>query len=202
MRFFPAAMTPAELLALLGRAWLPLLIYPGGLVYLAIWWWIRACRRAALPARLRVPQGFALACGWLALALLPLPGARELARPADAILLLALLDLPLWLLVADARTGNTSPRQAALWLAGALNGWPLAWSGLLLLVLSGGGLPLNRLDDGARGPWYWAGAALLVLALVPLLGPGRSGRWPVDGWLLPLLVRAAGWVGFALLPLV
>src|SRR5262249_32113737 len=88
-----APVTANELLALLGRAWSRLLIYPGGLTAFGLAWLIHALQNREPRTTQRVPDrepdrldgsGFwvlgSIVLPWLALALLPLPLAVALPR--------------------------------------------------------------------------------------------------------------------------
>ncbi len=175
-------MTASELLALLGRAWFQLLIYPGGLAALALALLAGALghRERALFPPLSSPAAAvaAVAAPWLALALLPLPGAARPSRPLDAVGLLALLELPLLLSVAAGlRADDDGWRHGALRrLAGALNGYPTLLLALLLLGASNGTLMPDRLAsapaDLPAAALHWLGAAALLAALPPLLAIG------------------------------
>ena len=109
-------MTANELLALLGRAWSRLLIYPGGLAAFGLVWLISTLQnRVSSPSAPHPPfpspvagsgeppqrrgEGSLLALSsvvlpWLALALLPLPLAVTLPRQIDIVVALALLEWP------------------------------------------------------------------------------------------------------------
>lgn len=222
-------MTIAELLALLGRAWLRLALFPGGLAALAVIWiagWALTWERARRPAerqagaaggathhRLARGQGIsAAAFPLLAVALLPLPYTRPLERPLDAVVLLTLLEWPRLLAVtSDLRGSAADTSRAVRRLAGALNGYPPAILALLLVGQGVGSLELGLLAAGpldGRPPFVWAlflgGALGLVLALPPLVeaGPFAAG----DGaryeqlLVLGLRLRVLGYVLLAALP--
>lgn len=186
-------MTASELLALLGRAWFQLLIYPGGLCALALAALLGGLGPRGLPAPAALRRGLAgafaqtdpaalsaLAAPWLGVALLPLPGAAALARPLDLVGVLALLEWPLLLaLRAGLRDPDPAVRRAAgLRLAAALNSYPPLLLALLLLARAGGSLQIERLVrlPEAAGPaaatLHWLGACALLLALPPALGIG------------------------------
>jgi hypothetical protein len=157
------AVTLNELLALLGRAWSRLLLFPGGLAAFAAvcviaYLWSqrptrtegRAPRSEAEPARSanQEAETFAgswflvvgsIAPPWLALALLPLPPAAGLSRQIDLIVALALLEAPLLLAVARELGKRDVARRTDVWrLAAALNGYPvLILSGLALAQAAG-----------------------------------------------------------------
>lgn len=222
-------MTVNELLALLGRAWFQLLIYPGGLTALVLTLVVGVLSRRA--PHTYFPQSAspataiaAVVAPWLALALLPLPGAARLERPLDVVGLLALLELPLLLAsAAGLRTRNTNSQHAALRrLAAALNGYPTLLLALLLLSRASGSL---QITDIATTPTtfpavalHWLGAVALLLALPPLLalgpfapyGGGPLGdQGPLVARLISLVahpletgmrLRALGLVGLAALP--
>jgi hypothetical protein len=122
----------------------------------------------------------AVVSAWLGLALLPLPGAAPLAWQTDAIVVLALFELPLWLTIATEIGGDRKTWQrGAGRLAGALNGYPPLLLGLLLLSSDTGTLRLDRLTVAPAEPSSLAlpmlhglGAVASVLALPALLGLG------------------------------
>ncbi|HEU4326101.1 MAG TPA: hypothetical protein VFS21_23375 [Roseiflexaceae bacterium] len=198
-------MTASELLALLGRAWFQLLIYPGGVAALAL-----ILLAGALGRRIERPPFPPLsnpaaaitvvAAPWLALALLPLPGAARLGRPLDVVGLLALLELPLLLAVAAGlRAADEGWRRDGLRrLAGALNGYPTLLLALLLLGASSGTLQPDRLAsapaDLPAAALHWLGAFALLAALPPLLALGpfapQGGGHTADQG--PLAARLAG----------
>lgn len=202
-------MTIGELLALLGRAWPRLLIYPGGLAAFGLLWliwrappWAPARRDAPVDAGALLLS--TIAAPWLGLAFLPLPGAGRYDLAIDAPVALALLEWPLLVIVAGElrRADEREWRCGAARLAAALNGYPPLILSLLLLALSGGTL---RLDEMAAAPGgapaalaaHWLGAAGLALALPPLLGlgPFHAGSAPAG-----LRLRALGLVALASLP--
>jgi hypothetical protein len=186
-------VTLNELLALLGRSWSRLLIYPGGLAALAVAWLIgRLQKRAskiddspATTGEVSAPQRSALLTTWhtiigalvppwLGLALLPLPPAPGLSRQVDLIVVLALLDAPLLLAIAgEVRAGKTRR------LAAALNGYPPLVLSVLALAQAAGSFEIaalarvpGDLAPSYARPLHWAGAAALILALPPVLGIG------------------------------
>lgn len=216
-------MTANELLSLLGRAWWPLLVYPGGLSAFVLVGLLSFGKKflgdsptdpfseAQRHARAGGASASAVAVPWLALALMPLPRAASISRPLDAMVLLALLEWPLVLAVAaDARATDTARwQQAARRLTAVLNGYPSLLLALLALAWSGGSLQLGAL---ARPPadlaplatvvLHWFGAATLVLALPPVLGLGPfAAGSPRDPALqIGLRLRLLGLVALAALP--
>jgi hypothetical protein len=205
-------MTPAELLALLGRFWPRLLIYPGGLAALlagaVILWFQRRSLRGPAPAGAGALAPLAalsaVAVPWLGLALLPLPLAASVGRSVDVIFALALLEWPRLLAAArDVEQGRSAR------LAAALNSYPPLIGALLLLALPGGSLDVQLLGQAPAqesgrlaGAGHWVGAAGLLLALVPALGIGPfAGPSPDQPALrLGLALRAAGVGALAALP--
>ncbi|GAB4197824.1 MAG: hypothetical protein OHK0022_16450 [Roseiflexaceae bacterium] len=176
-------MTANELLALLGRAWFQLLIYPGGLAAFALALLVGALSRRAGGATLPplaspVAAVTVVVAPWLALALLPLPGAPRLARPLDVVGLLALLEWPLLLAVAAGLRAPDAATQRAVFrrLAATLNGYPTLLLALLLLGTASGTLQANRLAPAPAEPQaaalHWLGAVALLAALPPLLALG------------------------------
>jgi len=220
-------VTIAELLALLGRAWARLLLYPGGLAAFAALWaaglLVRrsaggegAGERPASAGGVARWQGvLGLAAPWLALALLPLPYAAAFGRPVDMVVIVALLECPRLLVAArDLRAEELAARGVRR-LAAALNGYPPLLGAALVLAQSVGSLELGAIaagPDEAAPQLAWAlyliGAAALLLALPPLLelGPfavGGPGAPLPGGDLLAigLRLRSLGFVLLAALPL-
>jgi hypothetical protein len=210
-------MTFAELLALLGRAWPRLLIYPGGLAGLMAASAILAYQHRQRPKDHALADGqgngialtpleaiSAVAAPWLGLALLPLPLAASIDRSIDCVVALALLEWPRLLAATRETRAGALHRLSAL-----LNSYPPLIAAVLLLVATGGSLDLAILPSTpadtappiARAA-HWLGAAGLLLALSPLLGlrpfdtPPPSER-PLR---LGLALRAAGVVAIAVLP--
>ncbi len=207
-------MTPNELLALLGRAWSRLLLYPGGLAaFGAIWLIARALRRpawfaldikTARSAVLLASRIAPIVLPWLGIALLPLPGAVRIGYVTDVLVVLALLDAPLLLaLHGDLRAnGNPDVRR----LAATLNGYPTLLLGFLLLALSTGSLQLEGLSRvptqmNLLAVLHWMGAAALVAALPAVLVIGPFAPRPTDDVLtLGLRLRGIGFVALVSLP--
>ncbi|HEX9373121.1 MAG TPA: hypothetical protein VF897_19065, partial [Roseiflexaceae bacterium] len=188
-------MTANELLVLLGRAWSPLLLYPGGLSALALVWLIAAigprqgargegmtARRSPLAAR-RSPslEMIAVVLPWLGLALLPLPLATGLSRQIDLIAVLALLEWPRVLAIARDLGGASAHERAdgMRQLAAALNSLPPLILATLALAQASGSFEIGAL---ARAPGelvpataralHWLGALAWSLTLLPALGIG------------------------------
>lgn len=206
-------MTLGELLVGLGLAWQRLLLYPGGallLAALAICGWRRGGWRQ--PRGTAPSDSIGIVYGWLACALLPLPGAAPLARPVDLLLLVGLAELPrLLALAADLRAGDA--RRAVRRAAAALNAYPPLIAAALALL---GGCGSLALDTVATGPAngaplaqvlrYAAGSAALLLALPALLELGPLAPGPAAGGSLPrrslaLTLRGLALAGVAALPL-
>jgi hypothetical protein len=213
-------LTANELLALLGRAWPRLLLYPGGLAAFALVWLIGATKnqeprtenRVALPgSRFSVLGSLAIVAPWLGLALLPLPLVAELSRSIDVVALLALLEWPLLLvLAAELRSGEPATlARGTRRLAAALNSYPALVLALLLLASAAGSLDsaaLARPPDENTPPravlLHWAGAAAVIGALPPALGIGAfaAGASALPWARIGLRLRAIGLVALAALP--
>jgi hypothetical protein len=201
-------MTLAELLALVGRAWSRLLIYPGGLAALAAVWMIaRLGRRQGQPVAAPVGPELALssvALPWLGLALLPLPLLMPLGRPLDIVVLLALLEWPRLLAAASEGHAGDIRRLAAL-----LNSYPILLASTVLLALGAGSFEPGAMAVAPAGDAplrtiaaHWLGAAGWLAALPPLLGLGPFAS-PVPASValrLGLRLRGAGLGALALLP--
>jgi hypothetical protein len=187
-----SAVTASELLALLGRAWSRLLIYPGGLAAFA------AARLNAIHQNheLRDPNQrldhfdraqllllTSVALPWLGLALLPLPLATALPRQTDLIVVLALLEWPRLLATArDLSSSGVTERAASARLAAALNGYPPLILATLALAQAGSSLeiaalarPPGQFASASASVVHWIGAVAWALALVPALEVGPFG---------------------------
>src|SRR3954470_9305685 len=180
-------VTANELLALLGRAWSRLLIYPGGLAAFGIVCLISMLQNREPRTTQWVPNRepdrqegsqflvlSSVVLPWLALALLPLPLAVELPRQIDIVVALALLEWP-----------NVLAIRRELWtgdmrrLTAALNSYPPLILATLALAQASNSLELGAL---ARAPGdsattstralHWLGVIALALALPPALGLG------------------------------
>ncbi|HEY1012770.1 MAG TPA: hypothetical protein VGE07_08715 [Herpetosiphonaceae bacterium] len=163
-----------------GGAWLRVLLYPGGLALalalLAAWIGPRLTRRRAAPDGNRgataswqpdIAEVGGLAACWLAIALLPLPGAAPLRQSIDLPTAWALLDLPL---LAVAWRSLAGPAGGAGYSAGGgarlVTGWLVSLPLLaLLLALCGTAVGRLTLDD------------LPKLSQIPLLGPLALLLW-------------------------
>lgn len=205
-------LTPSELLALVGRSWSRLLLYPGGLAAFGCVWLVRAVARRQWPWRdLPLLLGSApvlpLAAAWLAIALLPLPGAVDLGRSIDVVAVLALLDLALLTALADDLCADARRSTGIERLAAALNGYPTLVLALLTLGFSSGSLELATTmrvpaESGVLATLHWLGAGALVLALPPLLGLGAFTAAPRNAMWLGLALRGVGYTTIAALPLI
>jgi hypothetical protein len=180
-------LTVNELLALLGRAWPRLLIYPGGLVAFAVVWLLVGTknkeRRTSQPttddlrkaqpesqfsilhSQFPIPSSWldlsAVVLPWLGLALLPLPHAAAIGRQTDLIAGLALLEWPLLLTIAvELRGCGAAPQHVHRRLASALNSYPPLILATLVLVSAAGSLDLATL---ARAPTETTPAHVAVL---------------------------------------
>jgi len=188
-------VTANELLALLGRAWSRLLIYPGGLAAFGVVWLISMFQhrvsarpptrpdaragKAELPARAsgRAENLLVLSSvilPWLALALLPLPLAVALPRQIDIVVALALLEWPNVLAIRQELRAGGIRRLAA-----ALNSYPPLILAVLALAQANSSLELAALvrDPGdsialSTRALYWLGVITLTLTLLPALRIG------------------------------
>jgi hypothetical protein len=194
-------LTANELLALLGRAWPRLLIYPGGLAAFALVWLLeRANRSPAVPRRVvdrgsriedrgsriedRDPRSSilgssAIVLPWLGLALLPLPHAAAIGRSTDLVAVLALLEWPLLLTIAAELRGRGAAERAVRRIAAALNSYPPLILAALVMASASGSLDVAALARPPAGDMpapgallHWAGAVAWALALAPALGLG------------------------------
>lgn len=208
-------MTIAELLSLLGLAWLRLLIFPSGLFALGIVLaleWATARTSGGMPKYddIGILSASALILPWLGLALLPLPLAAPLARPIDLIALIALLEWPRLLAIAAALRSNNRARtlSGVRRLGGALNSYPPIILAALVMAHATGTLEsagLARLPAADTAPleyaWFWAGALALTLALPPLLELGPFAGGADHGMIrLAMRLRALGIILLAALP--
>jgi hypothetical protein len=223
-------LTANELLALLGRAWPRLLIYPGGLAAFALVWLIGRTKLTE-DRRSKIEDGHlrssifdprssifnswltlsAIVLPWLGLALLPLPRVAAISRSTDLIAVLALLEWPLLLAFAadlyDCDLVVATRAQARL--AAALNAYPPLILATLVLVSVAGSFDLAVL---ARAPdaatsfraalLYWLGSAGWILALPPALGIGAFAAQSPSARALciGLRLRAIGLVAVVALP--
>lgn len=181
-------MTANELVALLGRAWSRLLIYPGGLAAFGVVWLIsmfqhRVAARPPARASGRAENLLVLSSvilPWLALALLPLPLAVALPRQIDIVVALALLEWPNVLAIRQELRAGGIRRLAA-----ALNSYPPLILAVLALAQANSSLELAALvrDPGdsialSTRALYWLGVITLTLTLPPALriGPFAGDR--------------------------
>lgn len=213
-------MTANELLAMLGRAWSRLLIYPGGLTAFALVWLVarlsRRSRGAAASGADGVDQELpltisAIALPWLGLALLPLPQVAGINRQTDLIVVLALLEWPLVLVIAQEFHSTAPDAYARLVrrLAAALNSYPPLILAALVLALAAGSFeigalirPPDALAPARQAVLHWLGALAWTLALPPALGLGPfATRPPAQRALrVGLRLRALGLIALAALP--
>src|SRR3954470_2484951 len=128
-------VTANELLALLGRSWSRLLIFPGGLTAFGLVWLMGTLPNREPRTENREPRTensidehsgdsrsgalwvvlSSVALPWLALALLPLPLAVALPRQIDIVVALTLLEWPNVLAIRqDLREGDMLRLAAAL----------------------------------------------------------------------------------------
>jgi hypothetical protein len=157
-----------ELIALLGRNWRLLLVYPGGLAALG-------CIALTQLLLGRWPSHGRSAISWrggeimtaalwlLLIALLPLPQTGW-PYALDLIILLLLFEIPAWL-HWHGRGANVA-QAAAL-----LNVYPLLALSIAALGLGAGSLVAQEINRSS-GLLHWAGIAGWACALPPLLGLG------------------------------
>ncbi len=196
-------MTANELLALLGRAWSRLLIYPGGLAAFGVVWLISTLQNREPRTENRIVEpldGYrflalsSIILPWLALALLPLPLAVELPRQIDIVVALALLEWPNVLAIRQQLRVADMRRLAA-----ALNSYPPLILATLALAQAGNSLDLAALARVRGNPasisthaLHWLGAVALALALPSALGIGPfTHEGPCDA-AVPELVEGQG----------
>lgn len=212
------AVTPSELLALVGRAWTRLLLYPGGLSMLVATWFAFSIVPALLNRKERKKRGekennfFALfavifspisvAAPWLGVALMPLPGAVDLGRGIDIVIVLALLDVPLFQAIGQEIRSQDMRQSGIARLAAALNGYPALIFAVLLLASNGSlelGLLVQPPSSFPNAILHWAGAAGFVVALPPVIGLGPFTTCAEPSLRFGLQLRAVGlWVLAAL----
>jgi hypothetical protein len=191
-------VTLTEVLALAGRAWSRLCLYPGGMVLVLLGWhWWRSTAK---------PEPWWLVVfPWLGVALLPLPGAAQLERNADLIVVFGLCEMGLvgTVLQASNHPDRTERLGGARRLAATLNGYPLLALGAVLLGLATTTLRMDRWlapEDPWRMALYLAGSLALSLALPALLGLGvfaaKEPIWPTNA----LRARVLGLLGIASVP--
>lgn len=160
-----------ELLALIGRYWQLVLIYPGGITAILAWAATGIAFGGALRPRPLLGSEIAIAIGLLlVITLLPLPQTGW-PYPLDLAALLLLIEAP-WC----ARLLRRSPTPIDD-LARRLNVYPLLALSLAALGQAAGTLVL--IDIGrSGGALHWVGLAGWAIALPPLLG---IGPWRVAG---------------------
>lgn len=215
-------MRIAELLALLGRSWSRLFLYPGGLALVAALLLLRTVlgKPAAQGAEQRAYQQDTLLAPasplhflyyasfvilpWLGLALLPLPFAADIGRSLDLVIALALLEWPRLLLAAHEYRSGQHTRLAAV-----LNSYPPLIAAIVLLAAPTGSFESALLMQApaATTPMFaslahWSGAVGFILTLPVLLGLGpfscpAPAAWPLR---IGLLLRGIGIVVLAAMP--
>lgn len=181
-----------ELIALVGRNWRLLLLYPGGLTALGCVLVTRllferplALRQGTLP---RLDSEVVIAATWLlAIALLPLP-QTEWSYPLDLLILLLLLEMPYWLHIVR------SPDRATQ-IAPLLNVYPLLALSVTALGQGAGSLVALEINRSS-GLLHWAGVVGWASTLPPLLGLGPWQHQELHGT-LPAL-RRVGHMGLLL----
>jgi hypothetical protein len=220
-------LTANELLALLGRAWPRLLIYPGGLAAFALVWLIGRATTDHRPpttdnlskmqplSQFSIPVSWldlsAIVLPWLGLALLPLPRAAAIGRQTDLLAELALLEWPLLLTLAAELCDCSvdAYKRARSRLAAALNSYPPLILATLVLVSAAGSFDLVVLARAPGGATparaallHWLGTAAWLLALPPALGVGvfAAGAPAAPALRVGLGLRALGLAAIAALP--
>ncbi|MBV9790144.1 MAG: hypothetical protein JOZ51_18290 [Chloroflexi bacterium] len=181
-----------ELIALVGRSWRLLLLYPGGLTALGcvlvtrlLFEQPRGLRRGALP---RLDVEIVIAATWLlAITLLPLPQS-DWSYPLDLLILLLLLEMPYWIYLP--RSLNRATQITAL-----LNVYPLLALSIAALGQGAGSLVALEINR-STGLLHWAGVAGWASTLPPLLGLGPWRNQDLRGTLLAL--RRVGHMGLLL----
>lgn len=181
-----------ELIALVGRSWRLLLLYPGGLTALGcvlvvrlLFEQPRALRRGGLP---QLGVEIVIAATWLlAIALLPLP-QTDWSYPLDLLILLLLLEMPYWLYLL--RSLNRATQIAAL-----LNVYPLLALSIAALGQGAGSLVALEINR-STGLLHWIGIAGWASTLPPLLGLGPWRDHDQSGTLSAL--RRVGHMGLLL----
>jgi hypothetical protein len=157
-----------ELIALVGRNWRLLLLYPGGLTALGcvlvvrlLFEQPRTLRRGALP---RLGGEVVIAAMWLlTIALLPLPQTGW-SYPLDLLILLLLLEMPYWLHLLR------SPERARQ-IAPLLNVYPLLALSIAALGQGAGSLVALEINR-STGLLHWVGIGGWASTLPPLIGLG------------------------------
>jgi hypothetical protein len=218
-------MSANELLALLGLAWSRLAIYPGGLAAFALIWLIARARSGPRDRRQHgtadaapLASYGALGSAWLGLALLPLPAAASMSRSADLLVVLALLEWPRAVAIAQALHWPAAEAQASglRRLSAALNSYPALILAALALALPARSFEIGALAQppAAEAPvslvlLHWIGASAWALALPAMLGVGpfRADQPTAQlqlGWRDPLVLalqlRAVALVAIGALP--
>lgn len=186
-----------ELIALMGRSWRLLLLYPGGLTALGgvivarlLFEQPPALRRSVLP---RLGGEIVIAAVWLlAIALLPLP-QTDWSYPLDLLILLLLLELPYWLQIV--RSADRAMSTLVAQIAPLLNVYPLLALSIAALGQGAGSLVALEVNRSS-GLLHWAGIAGWASTLPPLLGLGPWGNHRLGGT-LPAL-RRVGHIGLLL----
>lgn len=184
-----------ELIALVGRSWRLLLLYPGGLTALGCVVVVRLLferprdlRCGALP---RLGGEIVTAAAWLlAIALLPLP-QTDWSYPLDLLILLLLLELPHWIDMLSAPDRAASDTR----IAALLNVYPLLALSIAALGQGAGSLVALEINRSG-GLLHWAGIAGWASTLPPLLGLGPWANQQHPGT-LPAL-RRVGHIGLLL----
>lgn len=184
-----------ELIALVGRSWRLLLLYPGGLTALGCVVVVRvlfenrpALRRGALP---RLGGEIVIATAWLlAIALLPLPQTGW-SYPLDLLILLLLLELPHWIGLLRSVDQVTGAKR----IAPLLNVYPLLALSIAALGQGAGSLVALEVNRSG-GLLHWAGVAGWASTLPPLLGLGPWQSQDQRGTLIAL--RRVGHSGLLL----
>lgn|GEM_PF-6031635 len=162
-----------ELLALVGRNWRLLLLYPGGLTtlgaLLAVVFASRTRPTFSIFQRISVHDLPVCAMWLLVCALLPLP-QTSWPYSLDLAALLLLIEASFWLRMLSSATLNDAPMLGAI-----LSMYPLLLLAVVIIGTATGSLVLREI--AANTDWLrWVGVGVWALALPPLLalGPWRS----------------------------
>ncbi|GAB4130344.1 MAG: hypothetical protein Fur005_03960 [Roseiflexaceae bacterium] len=202
-------MNPTDLIALLGRTWPRLVLFPAGVSALAvaallIWWQYRVhnqplvwdCQPFGSVAQLSV-----IALPWLGLALLPIPLASDIGRSIDVVVALACLEWPRFWWHMQQRAAVAMPdRIGRLLQIPGVVGTVLACI-LLALPTNSFDLPSLMAVPNRSGPMtgqigHWFGAVLLLLVWRELRIPSDLPLFAQVGW----AIRSIGLVALAALP--
>lgn len=167
-----------ELLALIGRQWSLLVLYPGGVTAFGALFLVQVLGTGTWHIRTKIAaMDVLIAAVWLLLiALLPLPQTGW-PYPLDLGALLLAVELLYWF-----RTLRAPGAPPMLPLATLLNVYPLLVLALAALGQAAGSFVLLEINR-SRGPLHWIGLGAWAATLPPLL---HLGPWRFDSP-IPLL---------------